>query len=111
MNKKNSKCDWVLLLFTAQKRSFPSRISSVHVTKSAVFCGLVTFIKQILIAKPHFSPVIPYLCNTTVKLLNEVYKTAVYAANQTSSKSSSCYNHFCQYKCIPPKDSRGTNCQ
>ena len=58
-----------------------------------------------------FPSFIPYLCNTTVTLLNEVCTIAVYAANQTSSKSSSCYSHPCQYKCIPPKDSRGTNCQ
>ena len=40
--------------FTAQKWSFPLRISSVNVTKSAENCGLVTLTEEILNGKLHF---------------------------------------------------------
>ena len=37
-----------------KKRSFPLRISSVNVTKYAVFCGLVIFTEEVLNGKLHF---------------------------------------------------------
>ena len=42
-----------------RKRRFPLRISSVNVTKSAVFCDLVTFTEEILNGKLRF------LCSVT----------------------------------------------
>ena len=43
--------------YTAQKISFPLRISLVNVTKSAVSCGFLTFTEETLNGKLHF------LCN------------------------------------------------
>ena len=42
------------LLTLHKKRSFPFRISSVNVTKSAVSCGLFTFTEEVLNGKFHF---------------------------------------------------------
>ena len=44
----------VLIKYCTKKWSFPLRILSVNVTKSAVSCGLVTVTEEILNGKLHF---------------------------------------------------------
>ena len=51
---------WIINELLHKNLSFPLRISSVNMTKSAVFCDLVTFTEEILNGKLHL------LCNEFV---------------------------------------------
>ena len=51
---------WIINELLHKNLSFPLRISSVNMTKSTVFCDLVTFTEEILNGKLHL------LCNEFV---------------------------------------------